>query len=72
MDTKRPARSQKHTQARDSLPVELRPVFDEFVDDYRFSSTSHYGSPFISYAVLADMVRVGWRPAARPEKPPSG
>ena len=59
-------RSEKHNQARNSLSEELRPVFDAFVDDYRFSSIKHYGAPFISYAVLADMVKAGWRPVARP------
>lgn len=59
-------RSEKHEQARSSLPEELRPIFDDFVDDYRFAATKHHGSPFVSYMVLAEMVKAGWRLAAEP------
>ena len=61
-------RSEKHEQARAALPLELQPVFDSFVDDYRFYAINHYNKPFISYAVLSDMVAAGWRPSAR-QKP---
>ena len=54
-------RSEKHELARNSLPDELKKVFDDFVNDYRFSATKHHGSPFVSYVVLAEMVRIGWR-----------
>ena len=60
------ARSEKHEQARNSLPAELRPIFDDFVTDYKFVATKHHGSPFVSYVVLAEMVRLGWRLAADP------
>jgi hypothetical protein len=56
-------RSEKHEQARSSLPKELCPVFDQFVDDYKFAATIHHGSPFVSYIVLAEMVKGGWRPS---------
>ncbi len=59
-------RSEKHEKARDSLPEELKTVFDDFVADYKFSATKHHGSPFVSYIVLAEMVRAGWRLAADP------
>jgi len=36
-------RSEKELEARNSLPEELRPVFDEFVADYRFAATGRYG-----------------------------
>lgn len=55
------ARSEKHEQARESLPEELRDVFDGFVVDYRFAATKHHGAPYISYVVVAEMVRLGWR-----------
>lgn len=54
-------RTEKHELARNSLPDELKPVFDDFVTDYRFAATKHHGSPFVSYIVLAEMVRLGWR-----------
>ena len=57
-------RSEKHELARASVPDALKKVFDEFVEDYRFSATKHHGSPFISYIVLAEMVKLGWRHAA--------
>jgi hypothetical protein len=54
-------RTEKHESARNSLPDELKSVFDDFVNDYRFVATKHHGSPFVSYVVLAEMVRMGWR-----------
>ena len=59
-------RSQKNEQARSSLPDGLKPVFDDFVTDYKFAATKHHGSPFVSYVVLAEMVRLGWRLTAEP------
>lgn len=54
-------RSEKHEAARNTLPDELKPVFDDFVSDYKFAGTKHHGSPFVSYIILAEMVRMGWR-----------
>ena len=54
-------RSEKHELVRTSLPEELVPVFDDFVADYKFYATKHHGSPFVSYIVLAEMVKAGWR-----------
>ena len=62
-DTKR---TEKHEAARNSLPPDLRPIFDDFVADYKFHGTKRHGSPYVSYIVLADMVRAGWRLAAEP------
>ena len=59
-------RTEKHEHARNSLPDELKPVFDDFVSYYKFAATKHHGSPFVSYVVLAEMVRLGWRLAAEP------
>ena len=61
-----PKRSEKHEAARNTPPDELKPVFDNFVDDYKFAGTKHHGSPFVSYIVLAELVRAGWRLAADP------
>ena len=54
-------RSENHELARNSLPDELKPIFDDFVNDYRFAATKFHGAPFVSYKVLAWMVRMGWR-----------
>lgn len=51
----------KHEEARSSLPAELQPIFDEFVADYKFHAMTRHGAPYVSYIVLADMVRSGWR-----------
>ena len=56
--------SEKQIEARKSLPEELKPVFDDFVADYKYVATLRHGRPYISYVVLADMVRAGWRLAA--------
>ena len=59
-------RSQKHEEARNTLPADLKPVFDEMVADYRFATISRYGNGYVAYIVLADLVRVGWRHVADP------
>lgn len=59
-------RSEKHELVRNSLPDELKQVFDDLAADYRFAATKHHGSPFVSYIVLAEMVKLGWRLEAEP------
>jgi hypothetical protein len=59
-------RSEKHEYARNTLPQDLQPVFDDFVRDYKFSAEMHHGSPFVSYIVLAEMVKAGWRLSSEP------
>ena len=59
-------RSEKYMLARNSLPAELRSVFDDFVADYKFAGIKHHGAPYVSYIILAEMVRGGWRLAAEP------
>ncbi len=60
--------SEKQTEARDGLPDELKPIFDDFVAGYKYAATLRHGRPYISYIVLADMVRAGWRSSAEPRK----
>lgn len=59
-------RSEKHELARNTLPHELMSIFDAFVADYKFAGTFHHGSPFVSYIILAEMVKAGWRPSGEP------
>ena len=61
-------RTENHENARNILPDNLKSIFDDFVGDYRFAVTKHLGSPFVSYKVLAEMVRMGWRLTADPLK----
>lgn len=58
--------SEKQSETRDSLPDELKPIFDDFVAGYKYAATLRHGRPYISYIVLADMVRAGWRSSADP------
>ena len=60
--------SQKEKEARDSLPEELKPIFDDFVADYKYAVTIRHGNPYISYFVLADMVKAGWRCVTKSQK----
>lgn len=57
--------SPKFLEARDGLPEELRPIYDEMVTDYSWYTTKHYGRGYVAYSVLAELVRAGWRPSAR-------
>ena len=58
--------SEKQIEARDSLPNELKPIFDDFVADYRYAATLRHGRPYVSFIVLADMIKAGWRRSAEP------
>lgn len=60
--------SEKQIEARNSLPENLKPIFDDFVADYKYGATLRHGKPYISYIVLADMVKAGWRCSAKPIK----
>jgi hypothetical protein len=53
-------RSEKELEARNSLPEELKPIFDDFVADYKYAAIVRHGKPYISYLVLGDMVKAGW------------
>ena len=59
-------RTKKHEEARNSLPNELKAIFDRFVADYKFAVTIRHGAPYVSYIVLADLARAGWRPTKAP------
>ena len=46
--------------ARESLPEALRPQFDQLVKEVSEWSVYFYGSKFVSYAILCELVRAGW------------
>ena len=47
---------------RESLPKDLRPIFDRLVEEYKFHALRLHGSPFVSYKVLHALIEEGWRP----------
>jgi hypothetical protein len=53
--------SPKYIEARNTLGDELKPIYDEVVAAYRYAATLRHGKPYVSYIVLADMVKAGWR-----------
>ena len=60
--------SSKKDEARNTLPDDLKPIFDQFVSDYKYAATMRHGAPYVSYMVLADMIRAGWRLTTGPIK----
>jgi hypothetical protein len=46
---------------RESLHPDLRQAFDALVLDYRHYASVHHKQPFVSYKVLAELVKIGWR-----------
>lgn len=50
-----------YREARAALPEDLQSHFDELVQWYRYFASFHYNHPFVSYKILADLVREGWR-----------
>jgi hypothetical protein len=53
--------AEKRARAQATLPSPLHRVFDQLADDYAVSAKIHAGEVAIDYAVLADLVRAGWR-----------
>ena len=56
--------SEKYLKAKASLPENLKPVFDELVNQYAFHTTRLFGRGYVAYEVLASLIRDGWRPSA--------
>jgi hypothetical protein len=46
---------------RQALDSGLREHYDALVLDYRYYAFVHHRQPFVSYKILADLVRTGWR-----------
>ena len=60
--------SEKQIETRNSLPEELKPIFDDFVADYKYAATLRHGRPYVSYVVLADLIKAGWRCVTKSQK----
>lgn len=57
-------RGPKYTAAMNALPDELRPIYRALVEDYRFHALLRYGTAWVAYDVIADLVKSGWRPTS--------
>jgi hypothetical protein len=58
--TPRPKRLKKQ-EARESLPEDLRPMFDKLCEEYLYWAQYYYGSHLISYSIIKELVEDGWR-----------
>ena len=54
--------SPKFLEARNTLPEEIRPIYDDMVEQYSFYALKHYGRAWVAYKVIAELVKDGWRP----------
>lgn len=48
-------------EVKRTIPEELHSVLDDLVADYRASSLAIVGKDLVSYAILAGLIRKGWR-----------
>ena len=62
----------KYLKALSSLPEELRPIYKEMVEEYKFHALSHYGKAWVAYNVIADLVKSGWRYVPGPSATTTG
>ena len=58
--------SEKYLKAKAGLPENLKPAFDELVNQYAFHTTKLFGRGYVAYEVLASLIRDGWRLSAEP------
>jgi hypothetical protein len=58
--TQPPPRRLKKTEAREALSEELRPIFDKLCEETLYWSQYYYGSTFISYSIIKELVEDGW------------
>lgn len=55
----------KRNEVRESLAQEEREVFDQLLEEYKFHSLLLCGQAFVSYSILGELVKDGWRPSER-------
>ena len=56
-----PNKSKTYLLAEQMLPLELHPVLEQLVVEYRFASFKHHGVKFCSPRVIAELILMGWR-----------
>jgi hypothetical protein len=55
-----PPKRLKKQEAREALPEELRGTFDKLCEETLHWSQYYYGTNFISYSILKELVEDGW------------
>ncbi len=58
--------SPKKKEAKESIPPDLWPIYEQLIGEYKSFSIEHYGKPWFSYLILADLINAGWRPTHKP------
>lgn len=57
-------KTKAHLEAEAKLPPELRPPFNDLVEEYKQAAEGHTGQVWVNYKILADLIRSGWRKTA--------
>ncbi len=68
IDAKDLPKSLAFQQERERRPEDLRDYFDALVAEYRHYAFVHHRHPFVSWPILADLIRSGWRLSAKEVK----
>ena len=56
-----PPQRLKKKEAREALPEELREIFDKLCEETLYWSQYYYGTHFISYSIIKELVEDGWK-----------
>jgi hypothetical protein len=56
----------KYLTARNSLPESLWPIYEDFVEQYKFYALTRYEKAWVAYDVIADLIKAGWRDTSKP------
>jgi hypothetical protein len=48
-------------EAKTQLPEDMRPIFDQLCDETLQWSKYYYGTNLISYSILFELVKDGWK-----------
>jgi hypothetical protein len=57
--------SPAYTRELEKLPEESHRAYELLVGEYRYHALVNHRHPFVSYKVLAALIREGWRPMER-------
>ena len=66
-----PPKRLKKQEAREILPEELRGTFDKLCEETLYWSQYYYGTNFVSYSILKELVEDGWMKRSSEKTSPS-